>query len=359
MKKQVGIYAALLLGAVSTPALADEPTYGLYTTVTGGVGLLDSITPSSTLPTTDTKFKDGYMTSAAIGWGLGNGFRPELEIGWHANDVKRGFTQNSLATGFVLNGGRATQLTFMGNLLYDIQTGTNWTPHLGVGIGVDSGRVEGVNIPAGNAPIDTHGTVFAYQGIAGLEYAIAPSFHVGLEYRHMGTSSIQIAGNPAALGSSYTFNSNDILATMRFSFGTAPAAPVAVAAAAAVAPVTPPPAPVAKAPEVQRAFQVFFDFNKFDVTAAAAKVIQAAADNVKAGNVTRIAVTGHTDTVGSAKYNQALSERRAAAVKQQLIADGVGAGEITATGVGKTGLLVPTADGVREPQNRRAEIVLQ
>jgi outer membrane protein OmpA-like peptidoglycan-associated protein len=114
-----------------------------------------------------------------------------------------------------------------------------------------------------------------------------------------------------------------------------------------------------KAPEVQRAFQVFFDFNKSDVTAAAAKVIQQAADSVKAGNLTRITVTGHTDTVGSAKYNQGLSERRADAVKKQLVADGVPTGEITTVGVGKTGLLVPTADGVREPQNRRAEIVLQ
>ncbi|MEI9982133.1 MAG: OmpA family protein [Aliidongia sp.] len=54
-----------------------------------------------------------------------------------------------------------------------------------------------------------------------------------------------------------------------------------------------------------------------------------------------------------------LSERRAAAVKKQLIADGIADGEISTRGVGKTGLLVPTADGVREAQNRRAEIVLQ
>jgi outer membrane protein OmpA-like peptidoglycan-associated protein len=54
-----------------------------------------------------------------------------------------------------------------------------------------------------------------------------------------------------------------------------------------------------------------------------------------------------------------LSERRAAAVKSALVSDGVGGGEITTVGVGKTGLLVPTADGVSEPQNRRAEIVLQ
>ncbi len=86
-------------------------------------------------------------------------------------------------------------------------------------------------------------------------------------------------------------------------------------------------------------------------------MIQSAADSAKAGNLTRITVTGHTDTVGPAPYNQALSERRAAAVKRQLVADGVTDGDIAASGVGKAGLLVPTADGVREPQNRRVEIV--
>ena len=122
-------------------------------------------------------------------------------------------------------------------------------------------------------------------------------------------------------------------------------------------PETPQPAPLAVTPEAKRSFQVFFDFNKSDITMAAAKVIRAAADTAKAGNLVKITVTGHTDTVGSAAYNQKLSERRAAAVKQALIADGLPGGEITMLGVGKTGLLVPTADGVREAQNRRAEIV--
>ncbi|HLY56905.1 MAG TPA: OmpA family protein [Stellaceae bacterium] len=126
-------------------------------------------------------------------------------------------------------------------------------------------------------------------------------------------------------------------------------------------PPTPPlpPPPPAPAVEAKRSFQVFFDFDKSNITQAAASVIQAAADAVKAGNVVQITVTGHTDTVGTAAYNQGLSERRAASVKAQLVTDGVSAGEIATVGVGKNGLLVPTADGVREPQNRRAEIVLQ
>jgi len=132
--------------------------------------------------------------------------------------------------------------------------------------------------------------------------------------------------------------------------------PVAPPAAPIAAPPPPPPAPHV---EAQRQFQVFFDFDKSDITDAAAKVILAAAQSAKEGNIVQITVTGHTDTVGSAKYNQALSERRASAVKSALVSDGLAGGEITTVGVGKTGLLVPTADGVREPQNRRAEIVLQ
>ena len=122
-------------------------------------------------------------------------------------------------------------------------------------------------------------------------------------------------------------------------------------------PAAPAPAP-APQPEAQREFQVFFDFDKSAITEAAAKVIQAAAEVVKSGGIAHITVTGHTDTVGTARYNQALSERRAASVKLQLVTDGVAGGEINTVGVGKSGLLVPTADGVREPQNRRAVIDL-
>ncbi len=126
---------------------------------------------------------------------------------------------------------------------------------------------------------------------------------------------------------------------------------------------SPPPAPVpvapqppAATPEAKRSFQIFFDFNQSTITAAAAKTLRLAAETIRAGGFAHIAVTGHTDTVGSAAYNQALSERRADAVRRALVADGVPNEEIATSGVGKTRLLVPTADGVREARNRRAEI---
>ncbi len=145
--------------------------------------------------------------------------------------------------------------------------------------------------------------------------------------------------------------------TLRVKFQPAKApVPAAAVPVPPPAPAAPPPAAV---PEIARQFQVFFDFDKSAITEAAARVIQAAAAAVKQGNVVHITVTGHTDTVGTAAYNQGLSERRAAAVKAELVTDGVADGSIGTVGVGKTGLLVPTADGVREPQNRRAVIELQ
>jgi OOP family OmpA-OmpF porin len=352
MKKTLGVLAGALLGTVSMAALAD-PTTGPYATVAAGASFYEDITPSletgaqGNVATTST-FKTGFRTTGALGWGWGNGIRTEFEFGYSQADVDHGFLSND---------GRVTEYTIMGNALYDFDTGTPWTPHVGVGLGIGLDRVGGESFPPGVQSIDAHGSLFTWQGIAGLDYAFNPQLHLGADYRYISSSDMEVASGSslAPKAASYDIGSHNVMLTLRVDFGSPAPAPVPAAAPPAPLPPPPPPPHV----EAQRSFQVFFDFNKSDITAAAAKVIRAAADNVKAGNVTRIAVTGHTDTVGSAQYNQGLSERRAAAVKQQLIADGIADGEISTVGVGKTGLLVPTADGVREAQNRRAEIVLQ
>jgi OOP family OmpA-OmpF porin len=121
----------------------------------------------------------------------------------------------------------------------------------------------------------------------------------------------------------------------------------------------PAPAPARVGVEVQRSYLVFFDWDKADVTAEARRVIQQAAAGARQIAVTRIEVAGHADRSGSERYNQALSDRRANAVRQGLIAEGVPAGQIVTMAFGESRPLVPTADGVREPQNRRVEIVLR
>ncbi len=123
----------------------------------------------------------------------------------------------------------------------------------------------------------------------------------------------------------------------------------------ATAAYTPPPV-VAPAP-APKSYLVFFDFNRSDLTPQAATIVDQAAKNAGPAKVTQLTVTGHTDTVGSDAYNMRLSRRRAESVAAQLEKDGIPSSEIEIVAKGKRDLLVPTKDGVKEPQNRRVQIV--
>jgi outer membrane protein OmpA-like peptidoglycan-associated protein len=72
-----------------------------------------------------------------------------------------------------------------------------------------------------------------------------------------------------------------------------------------------------------------------------------------------ISVIGHTDTLGSKDFNMALSNSRALAVKELLVKQGVAADTIRTTSHGKENPLIPTADNVHEPRNRRVEVVVR
>jgi OmpA-OmpF porin, OOP family len=72
----------------------------------------------------------------------------------------------------------------------------------------------------------------------------------------------------------------------------------------------------------------------------------------------RFRIEGHTDTVGDTTMNQALSERRAAAVRDYLVTRfGVDAARLEAVGLGETQLLVPTRDETPEGRNRRVQVL--
>ena len=72
-----------------------------------------------------------------------------------------------------------------------------------------------------------------------------------------------------------------------------------------------------------------------------------------------LVVTGHTDTTGALQANDELSLKRAKVVAQLLVAKGAAESRIEAVGRGKRELLVPTADEVDEPKNRRVEILVR
>jgi OmpA-OmpF porin, OOP family len=106
-------------------------------------------------------------------------------------------------------------------------------------------------------------------------------------------------------------------------------------------------------------FWVYFDFDKFNIRADAARVLDQVIASIRKLGSPHVTLTGHADTVGTVQYNLKLSRERAASAKTYLTQQGVAAGTITTVGKGKTDLKVPTPDQVREQENRNVHIELQ
>jgi outer membrane protein OmpA-like peptidoglycan-associated protein len=133
-------------------------------------------------------------------------------------------------------------------------------------------------------------------------------------------------------------------------------------------PPAPPPAPVpvpapapapAPAAQVNNVFTVYFDWDSWKLTAEQLKVLTDVINNARTGGQSNIIIVGHTDTSGSADYNQKLSVRRANVVVEALVDMGARRAALHASGVGETDLAVQTGDNVREAKNRRTVITLQ
>lgn len=106
-------------------------------------------------------------------------------------------------------------------------------------------------------------------------------------------------------------------------------------------------------------YLVFFDFDSATVNDGARAILDRAADKLPEYDDGHITIVGHADTSGPDDYNQALSERRANAVREALLSAGVSAGDMSTDAMGESEPLVETGDGVRSPQNRRVEITIE
>jgi OmpA-OmpF porin, OOP family len=339
-----------------------QPVTGLY--VGAGVGLNFHQDSDYSFANTTARAlykQPGVAALGSIGWGFGNGLRAEIEGNYRFNDVEKVRIAGVASS---INGGYLYNYGVMANVFYDFNIpGFPLAPYVGVGAGygwVESSKFRGTT-PGGLTALsdDTDGQ-FAYQGILGAAYKIAavPGLALTGEYRFYGTLEPSLdtqirTGGPngpvVASGRGEPTNYNhSVLLGIRYNFGVTPPPPI----------VAPAPAP-APAPGVARTYLVFFDWDRADLTDRARQIIGEAAQGARRVQSTRIEVAGHADRSGTPQYNQRLSQRRADAVAAELVRQGVSRNEIAVTAYGESRPLVPTADGVREPQNRRVEIVLR
>jgi outer membrane protein OmpA-like peptidoglycan-associated protein len=116
---------------------------------------------------------------------------------------------------------------------------------------------------------------------------------------------------------------------------------------------------IAAQPILPHHIRLYFMLGSDELTPESKLAYRAVFDDTKQRPVYEIEVIGFTDTVGDLRYNQALSLRRAAAIRDTLVRDGVDRQAISIVGRGKRDLLVPTADQTPEPRNRRVEITVR
>ncbi len=358
MNHRIALLAASLLSA---PFVAfAQPVTGPYVSLGAGVDYLQEQTLKSDsaalLGATKLSTNVGGIVAGAVGYGFGNGVRVELEGDWSSEKFyKGGSNYIQQYHGFV-------------NGLYDFDGGMIGlpflSPYIGGGVGYGQSHLTSFNASGVNAggPYYLHSTGtdgnFAAQAILGLAFNIAavPGLALTAEYRFITTPSdtnykAEFLQNGTdtkfTVGADGEYNHVAMLGIRYQIFP--PPAPI-------VAPPPPPPPPVTAA--VTRTYLVFFDWDRADLTVRARQIVAEAASASTKVPTTVINVNGYTDLSGTAAYNQRLSVRRAQSVQSELIKDGVPAGEISIHGYGESNPLIPTAKGVREPQNRRVEIIL-
>jgi len=116
---------------------------------------------------------------------------------------------------------------------------------------------------------------------------------------------------------------------------------------------------LAAEPSPPEKFVLFFEPSGTALVPESREALFAIAAAVRRRNAVRIGISGHTDAVGSAAHNNALSRDRAEAVRAELERMGVDPATMAVTSHGKGNPLVPTPDGIPEPRNRRVEVIVR
>lgn len=354
--------AALSVAFGSTSALAQESSstrffQGLY--LSGALGAHDTADSNVSGGSINVEADTDPGIAGLVGLGLQLGatnWRTEIEAGYRDSEIDS--ISGASATGDV------DVLSFMGNVFYDIELTNKFDFYLGGGLGLADVDVSNAG-SFGGATIDDNDMGWAWQLGAGAAFALNDRLKLTLDYRFLNIEDLDFQSSPSLGELHMESRDHAIFVGLRFNL-TDPAGPMIPPAppapkpvAQAPAPQAAPPPPPPPAPEPPKNFIVFFDWDQSVITAEALAILRDAADTAKRTGSARIIATGHADRSGATDYNSALSERRANAVRAQLQTLGINPSTVATFARGEADPLVPTPDNVREPQNRRVELVLQ
>jgi opacity protein-like surface antigen len=304
----------------------------------------------------EASFDTGWAVFATAGYGFASGWRIEGEAGYRSNSVNaRWPISDSIRT----LDADVDEFSLMANVRYDARLGERLALSLGAGAGADHAELDGhfANFAGFTDPVSDDEWNFAVQGIAGMSYALSRRTELTLTYRYFHVFDPSFSERD--VNSIFTFDEtvsfdkfskHSLTLGLRYDLW-----PDEVPVAPPPPPLPPPPPP----PPAVKQFIIFFGFDKCSITEEADRVLGEAAGTAKSTGAAAIKIVGHTDTSGSAAYNQQLSDCRAGAAKSNLVGKGIPEGAISTSGRGETELMVQTGDGVKEPQNRRATVDLQ
>ena len=404
------LLAGAALAAVFAASGASAQVNGLYGAVDLGWHSPEGIEASSSNNAPDGRpynwtfdSEDSIVGFARLGYRINKNWRVELEGGYRPGELTSVRGDGARAPGAPVGlcntstlrtaaqpecrdpFGSIASITGMFNVIYDLNFSffQQVVPFIGAGIGVNNVDVEvigqfsnvpgtltvgGTNPAFQNLVVNDNDVTVAWQAIAGLTFNATERLAMDLTYRYLSGSDISFDSRGSASLQPGTFSGpyedQSITLGVRYAFMPPPPPPEPMAPEPVIVPPAPEPIPVpppmvqpAPPPApVQREFIVYFPFDQSILTPEAQTVVQEAASYAQQGAATRITVTGHADTSGSAAYNVRLSERRARAVADAMVGLGVNPGVVTADWRGESQPAVATGDGVKEPLNRRATI---
>jgi len=404
--RKLAIAAALSTTVLAGPALARDGAW--YVGGDFGPTIVEDMetsfspgTSAGSIGTIQIGFDEGFDGSGFVGYDFG-AFRLEAEVSYKQSDVEELITSGIVApntTGtsalFTGGGGDISVLSGMVNGLLDFGDEDGLSGFVGGGAGIARVDINGVTAFSNTGTIvDDSDTRFAWQVLAGVRQALSPNVDIHLKYRFFNVDDLEMVGFGGRLVEA-DLRSHSLLGGITFNFGVprieveclapnyldangvcvAPPAPVICPpgttgpdAAGQCTPIVEEvlydqcpdgtrvvrgtPCPVVNLPPAI----VFFDWDRSDLTAEARGILNGVAENFRRGGQTQVVLAGHADRSGSDAYNVGLSQRRANTVRDYLIAQGIPGSAMTTQAFGETRPRVETADGVREPDNRRVEI---